>query len=89
MSNTSPNDDRIAELERRITRLEQQVEMLAGRLGFGDPSAMRSSLTDMTEIEQLLRRGQKIEAIKIYRQKTGVGLKEAKDVIDKMERGFW
>ena len=34
------------------------------------------------EILSLLRQGQKIGAIKLYREKTGVGLKEAKDFIE-------
>lgn len=34
----------------------------------------------------LLRRGQKIEAIKEYRDQTGLGLKEAKDQIDELAR---
>ncbi len=34
------------------------------------------------EILSLLKQGRKIEAIKLYREKTGVGLKEAKDFID-------
>ncbi len=35
-------------------------------------------------IVALLRQNRKIEAIKVYREQTGVGLKEAKDVIDRM-----
>jgi ribosomal protein L7/L12 len=35
----------------------------------------------------LLAAGQKIEAIKLYRERTGVGLKEAKDAVDALERG--
>ncbi|MBL8933136.1 MAG: ribosomal protein L7/L12 [Archangium sp.] len=38
-------------------------------------------------IVELLRAGQKIEAIKQYRQLTGVGLKESKDAVEAMERG--
>jgi ribosomal protein L7/L12 len=34
------------------------------------------------ELEQLIRSGQKILAIKRYREVTGVGLKEAKDAVD-------
>lgn len=34
------------------------------------------------EIDQLLRAGQKIMAIKRYREQTGVGLKEAKDAVE-------
>jgi ribosomal protein L7/L12 len=35
----------------------------------------------------LLGRGQKIEAIKLYRRETGLGLKEAKDAVEAIERG--
>ncbi|HEY5004766.1 MAG TPA: ribosomal protein L7/L12 [Ktedonobacteraceae bacterium] len=35
-------------------------------------------------IEYMLIAGNKINAIKLYRQRTGVGLKEAKDAIDRM-----
>ena len=37
--------------------------------------------------EQLLRAGRKIEAIKRYRELTGLGLKEAKDAVEAMEAG--
>ena len=33
---------------------------------------------------ELLRSGNKLEAIKLYREITGVGLKEAKDAVDAM-----
>jgi hypothetical protein len=36
----------------------------------------------MTEIRELLQSGQKIEAIKLYRQVSGAGLKEAKDFVE-------
>ena len=39
------------------------------------------------QIHSLLQSGKKIEAIKIYRQATGVGLKEAKDAVEALERG--
>jgi ribosomal protein L7/L12 len=35
----------------------------------------------------LLHQGQKIEAIKLYRERTGVGLKEAKDAVEAIQRG--
>jgi large subunit ribosomal protein L7/L12 len=35
----------------------------------------------------LIRRGQKINAIKLYRERTGLGLKEAKDAVEALERG--
>jgi len=39
-------------------------------------------------ILSLLAAGNKIEAIKAYREQTGLGLKEAKDAIDQIERGL-
>ena len=44
--------------------------------------------SDAASIEGLVRAGRNIEAIKAYRQQTGVGLKEAKDAIDRLRRGF-
>jgi ribosomal protein L7/L12 len=38
------------------------------------------------DIVEALRRIQKIEAIRLYRQATGVGLKEAKEFIEKVQR---
>ena len=42
---------------------------------------------DLGEIERLTRNGQKINAIKLLREQTGLGLKEAKDAVDAIERG--
>jgi hypothetical protein len=38
------------------------------------------------DIDDLLSRGQKIEAIKLLREATGCGLKEAKDRVEALER---
>lgn len=42
---------------------------------------------DLDEIERLIRGGQKINAIKLLREQTKLGLKEAKDAVDALERG--
>jgi ribosomal protein L7/L12 len=42
---------------------------------------------ELAEVLNLIKRGQKIEAIKHYHERTGVGLKEAKDAVDAIERG--
>src|SRR3954453_12151746 len=39
------------------------------------------------EVLSLLEQGQKIGAIKLYRERTGAGLKEAKDAVEAMQRG--
>lgn len=42
---------------------------------------------DLDAIKALLARGQKIEAIKLLRMQTKIGLKEAKDAVEAIERG--
>lgn len=39
------------------------------------------------EIRSLVEKGSKIEAIKLYRERTGVGLKEAKDAVEAIVAG--
>src|SRR5215213_1740981 len=41
----------------------------------------------IAEVVQLVRGGNKIAAIKLYRETFGGGLKEAKEMVEKMERG--
>lgn len=41
----------------------------------------------LAEVLNLIKGGQKIEAIKHYHEHTGVGLKEAKEAVDAIERG--
>jgi ribosomal protein L7/L12 len=75
----------------RIERLERQVQYLLRFAGV-DPDAAASdfmafgagspSPAASPEIVALVRSGKPIQAIKLYRQMTGAGLKEAKDAID-------
>ena len=39
-------------------------------------------------IRSMLSKRQKIEAVKIYREEYGIGLKEAKDAVDRIERSM-
>jgi ribosomal protein L7/L12 len=79
----------------RLRALEVHAERVGRQLGvpFGDPSVVaRSSVapsvtaasaSGITEdVVALARGGKKIEAIKRYRELTGVGLREAKDAVD-------
>jgi ribosomal protein L7/L12 len=50
------------------------------RTGFTHPAGEG----DLAEVHALAQQGHKIEAIKRYRQLTGVGLKEAKDYVDRL-----
>ena len=48
--------------------------------------ADRDALT--SEVTRLLIQGQKINAIKLYREQTGLGLREAKEAVDLVEKGL-
>jgi hypothetical protein len=72
-------------LERRVGRLSRTDAKLDALLKHFeiefDPMAGVSE-----EIDEALKRGDKIQAIKLYREATDVGLKEAKDYIGELQR---
>ena len=78
------------EIRIRLSRLENRVSFLFQELGLEEKyqaeQSQDASQLGMAEIVALLRMNRKIEAIKLYRQMTGTGLKEAKDAVDSMER---
>lgn len=75
--------NRIAELERRVAILER-----AGHGGSMSPppaGAQPSAGAGVSqEVWRLAASGQKIQAIKRLREETGMGLKAAKDVVDRL-----
>jgi ribosomal protein L7/L12 len=73
-------------LRSRINELEDRLDFLYRRLNieYAEPN---SDPAFSPQIQEALRRGNKIEAIKLYRKLTGVGLAEAKQAIDRVE-GF-
>lgn len=77
------------DLRIRLARLENRVVFLFQELGLEEKYqaelAYVTLQSGMADIVALLRRNKKIEAIKLYREKTGVGLAEAKDAVDRME----
>ena len=74
--------------EQRIRRLEEQVAELYSHLGLrqGPPGQSPGGMTP--EVEQLINSGRKIDAIKRIRENTGLGLAEAKDLVDEYERRY-
>ncbi|MGF6880660.1 ribosomal protein L7/L12 [Nocardia sp. GAS34] len=65
-------------IERKVNRLERKLDLIIRHLGITDPGAI-----DYTEIDQLLQRGKKIQAIKLYRdQDPAAGLAEARDAVE-------
>ncbi|APB00596.1 hypothetical protein [Nocardia seriolae] len=70
-------------LERKVQRLERKIDLILEHLGIPDPSAV----SDYTEIDELLRRGKKIQAIKLYRDlDPTASLVEAKDSVEARDR---
>ena len=54
---------------------------------FGDLSELTGRALKIAQIQKLIRDGNKIHAIKEFREVFGTGLKEAKDAVEAMERG--
>lgn len=54
---------------------------------FDDASALGNKAVKLAEIYREIQAGRKINAIKIFRETFGTGLKEAKDAVDAMESG--
>jgi len=75
----------IQQLRSRVNELEDRLKFIYRRLNieYMDP---HSDPALSPQIQDALRKGNKIEAIKIYRELTGVGLAEAKQVIDRAEQ---
>jgi len=72
----------ISLLRQRINRLEAQVELLYRHLGITFVEDSRD--TDDPRIVAALRSNNMIEAIKLYRERTNVGLAEAKSAVEAM-----
>jgi ribosomal protein L7/L12 len=69
------------ETERRQIRLaivERKLDAVLDHLGVEVPEP------HVQQVEALLRRGKTIEAIKVYREATGAGLREAKEAVDRL-----
>jgi len=58
------------------SRLERKVDLILKHLGIDPNQGVEKT------IMELMKSGRKIEAIKLYREQTGVGLKEAKDYVE-------
>lgn len=77
---------RLAALEAALARLEDKVDFLYRSLEMSYATPEEREPSYLSEIRALLGRGLKIEAIKVYRAHTQLGLKEAKDAVEEIER---
>jgi ribosomal protein L7/L12 len=77
------NDKQLEALQARVALLEGQMQAILEHLGV--TGQVDEGLRG--EILELIRSRQQIAAIKLYRERTGVGLVEAKRVVEDIERG--
>ena len=72
------SDRKIARIEQRLGLMERKIDAILDNLGipFTEPG--------FAEVEQFLRAGKKLQAIKAYRERTGAGLAEAKEAVERM-----
>ena len=79
---------RMVQLEARMRRMEAMLQALLVRLDIDPAEVTPQELPEIRAnhdaIYAALLVGNKIKAIKLYRELYGVGLKEAKDAIDEM-----
>ncbi|MFI9503554.1 ribosomal protein L7/L12 [Nocardia sp. NPDC052566] len=80
-------------LERKIDAVNYKLDLIMKQLGVEVPAGAAYEVRKpvaapigMAEVDALLAQGKKIHAIKVYRELTGVGLKEAKDAVESRER---
>jgi large subunit ribosomal protein L7/L12 len=85
-------EERLALINRRLGQIEQQVRVLSEALGVPCPT-FASDVGDIAstqhggvpaEVVSLARGGNPIAAIKLLREVTGLGLREAKEIVDSL-----
>ena len=79
----SDSNQEIEKIKIRLEKLESQITFLQRSLGIttNDAPGWKAS----PEIIELIRRGEKIEAIKAFREQTGASLKDAKNFIESIK----
>lgn len=67
---------KIDRMERKLDRVEHKLDLVLAHLG------IEVEGPDLSGVDESLREGKMILAIKRYREATGAGLKEAKDAVE-------
>lgn len=62
----------------RLARIERRLALVIEHLGIVEPEP------DLPEVVRHLENGNKIHAVKAYREATGEGLRDAKEAVDRM-----
>ena len=81
-----PVQQRLAALEQQVSRLSGLIDHLYVTLGVRANGPAPTDPRFDPRVQQAVQDGNLIEAIKTYRELTGVGLSEAKDAIDSLAR---
>ncbi|WP_369389002.1 ribosomal protein L7/L12 [Streptomyces sp. CG1] len=71
-------ESRISRADRRVARVEHKLDLILDHLG------LREDDPRMDEVIALARDGKKVQAIKVYREMTDAGLKEAKEAVERL-----
>ena len=74
------------EIKKRISLLEKKVDFLLRELGLEEKERAAPPRPDLGDIEDLLRRGNKLEAVRRYRDRTGASLAEASQAVGGIEQ---
>ena len=83
LTHVALNRQRFADLTRAETRRELRRKRLEQRSSRGgEPGIALDQSVEWAPYDDLIRRRHLIDAIKLYREQNGVGLKEAKAAID-------
>jgi ribosomal protein L7/L12 len=76
----------IRNLKIEVARLTQIVDLLAKRAGIGQGALLSADDAAPADVVEALRAGNKILAIKQWRERTNVSLAEAKHAVEQLER---
>jgi len=74
----------IALLRQQISRMQAQIDQLYSHLNL--TFAEDAFETDDPQVIEALKRNNMIEAIKYYREKTGLGLADAKSAVEAIKK---
>jgi hypothetical protein len=70
-----------ARTQRRLTNIERKLDAIISHLGVVVPDD-----DDEPEVRRLIQQGRRIQAIKLYREKSGTDLATAKNAVDDLAR---
>lgn len=73
----------LIQLRARVKELEDRLKFIYEHLHISDAPEAKNK-----EIIDLIKKGNKLEAIKVYREIFNVGLAEAKDEVEKVEARY-